>query len=127
PRDECVFRSDEDKRSAASLLDENAERLSRRQKVASCEHCEVELPVFEARLRERRTSREAGRSDEDVEAAVCTHSLREHPFNRNLIRDVNGNSERTAKPVTVNELVGDLTGSLLVAVGDNDMRAELRQ
>src|SRR5712691_7466934 len=27
PRDECVFRSDEDKRTAASLLDENAERL----------------------------------------------------------------------------------------------------
>ena len=29
--------------------------------------------------------------------------------------------------MTGNELVGDLTGSLLVEVGDNDMRAELRQ
>src|SRR5205823_5349071 len=73
PGDECVLRSDEDDRSSASLLDQDAEGLPRGEEVASREHGEIELPVFDARLRERCARRKTRRGDEDVEAAIGMH------------------------------------------------------
>ena len=63
-------------------------RLARREEVAAREHRVVQLPVLERRLGDRRARREAGRGDEDVEAAVLEHRAARQLGDRVLARHV---------------------------------------
>src|SRR5438046_746628 len=80
PAVERVLRANEHDRAAPSLLEQDAERLPRREEVTAGEDGEVELPGLEAGLEQRRARRDARGRDQDVDAAVGEHDLVDHPL-----------------------------------------------
>ena len=69
--------------------------------------------------------RQAGRGDEDVDSAVLEHDPFDHLDHGSLVGHVDRKGEAAAQAVCRDELVGHLTGSLDVQVGDDDVGATL--